>query len=75
MLTDDDQERPLSQQERREYSMIIKTNSDLLMNLVNDILDFSDLNSGRAKVTIMEVNGTGHHSWEIYQQSNQPTEP
>ena len=56
MLTDDDQERPLSQQERREYSMIIKTNSDLLMNLVNDILDFSDLNSGRAKVTIMEVN-------------------
>ena len=55
MLTDGDEERPLSQQERREYSMIIKTNSDLLMNLVNDILDFSDLNSGRAKVTVMEV--------------------
>lgn len=55
MLTDDSPDNPLSDQERKEYSNIIKTNSGVLMNLVNDILDFSDLNSGRAKVVIMQV--------------------
>ena len=55
MLTDDSPDNPLTDQERKEYSNIIKTNSGVLMNLVNDILDFSDLNSGRAKVVIMQV--------------------
>jgi len=41
----DDMENPT--EEQKEYVEIIRTNSDLLMQLINDILDLSRLESGK----------------------------
>ncbi len=41
----DDMENPT--EEQKEYAEIIRTNSDLLMQLINDILDLSRLESGK----------------------------
>ena len=40
----------LTQAERNEYAAIIISNSQMLMTLVNDVLDLSDLNSGKTVV-------------------------
>ncbi|MGN0213177.1 MAG: ATP-binding protein [Muribaculaceae bacterium] len=45
----------LSQQERDEYAAIINSNSQMLITLVNDVLDLSDLNSGK---TVVDNNWT-----------------
>ena len=46
----------LSEEEIAEYGVIIQSNTDLLSNLVNDILDISDMESGKYKLNI----GTCH---------------
>lgn len=40
----------ISDEERDQYCEIIQKNSDLLLNLINDILDISRLESGRVKL-------------------------
>ena len=37
----------LSKAERENFTELINTNSDLLLNLINDILDLSRIESGR----------------------------
>lgn len=46
----------LGDDEKREFNKIIHTNSDLLTGLVNDILVLSELQSGKAKVNMTQVN-------------------
>ncbi|WP_455584000.1 ATP-binding protein [Bacteroides sp.] len=41
----------ISEEERESYSEIIKSNSDLLLRLINDILDLSRLESDRVTMT------------------------
>lgn len=42
----------LSEEEISEYGVIIQSNTDLLSNLVNDILDVSDMESGKYRMNI-----------------------
>lgn len=42
----------LSEEEITEYGVIIQSNTDLLSTLVNDILDISDMESGKYKMNI-----------------------
>lgn len=42
----------LSEEEIAEYGVIIQSNTDLLSNLVNDILDISDMESGKYRLNI-----------------------
>lgn len=42
----------VSQEEQRDYFEIIKTNSDLLLRLINDILDVSRLEAGRVVLSL-----------------------
>ena len=42
----------LSEEEIAEYGVIIQSNTDLLSNLVNDILDISDMESGKSKLNL-----------------------
>lgn len=42
----------LSEEEIAEYGVIIQSNTDLLSTLVNDILDISDMESGKYKMNI-----------------------
>lgn len=44
----------ISEEEMQEYSSIIETNTELLRTLVNDILDVSDLDSGKYRLNIGE---------------------
>lgn len=48
VITDSD----LEPEERETFAGIIRTNSDLLLNLINDILDISRLESGRTKFVV-----------------------
>lgn len=45
-----------SQEEQQSYYQIIKTNSDLLLRLINDILDLSRLEAGRMILTWEECD-------------------
>lgn len=51
-------------EEKEEYSALIKHNSALLSNLINDVLDLSSLESGRYSIVI-----TPTHVNEVLQQS------
>ena len=42
--------------ERKEYNEIIQTNSQLLLQLVNDILDLSRIESGKTEINLQIVN-------------------
>ena len=42
----------LSEEEIAEYGVIIQSNTDLLSTLVNDILDISDMESGKYRMNI-----------------------
>ena len=44
----------MDEAQRKEYSAIIKQNSEVLLNLVNDVLDISRLESGMMKFTLQE---------------------
>lgn len=44
----------MDEEQRKEYSAIIKKNSEVLLNLVNDVLDISRLESGMMKFNIQE---------------------
>lgn len=44
------------QDEREEYMEIIRTNSNLLLQLINDILDLSRIESGKMEVHLQEVD-------------------
>lgn len=46
----------LSEEEIAEYGVIIQSNTDLLSNLVNDILDISDMESGKYRMDIGTCN-------------------
>ena len=46
----------LSEEEIAEYGVIIQSNTDLLSTLVNDILDISDMESGKYKMNIGECH-------------------
>lgn len=41
-----------SDEERKEFTNIISKNSNTLLHLVNDVLDFSRLDSGKVKLTV-----------------------
>ena len=56
IITNPEAEKSLSDEDRREYGKIITQNSEMLITLVNDILDFSDLNSGKSRVNISGVS-------------------
>lgn len=56
IITNPEMTKSLSDEERREYGRIITQNSEMLITLVNDILDFSDLNSGKSRVNISGVS-------------------
>lgn len=60
LLSDPDISLTLSDEERKEYGEIIKSNTELLTNLVNDVLDIGDMDSGKYRVLIqqMPVNAT-----------------
>lgn len=49
----------ISQEEKETYFNIIQTNSDLLLNLINDILDISRLESGRIKFVYEDCDIVG----------------
>lgn len=44
----------MDEEQRKEYSSIIKKNSEILLNLVNDVLDLSRLESGMMKFNLQE---------------------
>lgn len=44
----------MDDEQRKEYSVIIKKNSEVLLNLVNDVLDISRLEAGMMKFTPQE---------------------
>ena len=46
----------LSEEEIAEYGVIIQSNTDLLSTLVNDILDISDMESGKFRMNITTCN-------------------
>lgn len=46
----------LSEEEIAEYGIIIQSNTDLLSTLVNDILDISDMESGKFRMNISVCN-------------------
>ena len=46
----------LSEEEIAEYGVIIQSNTDFLSTLVNDILDISDMESGKYRLYIGECN-------------------
>ncbi len=46
----------LSEEEIAEYGVIIQSNTDLLSTLVNDILDISDMESGKYRINIGVCN-------------------
>lgn len=46
----------LSEEEIAEYGVIIQSNTDLLSTLVNDILDISDMESGKYRMNIGTCN-------------------
>ena len=45
-----------TEEERQSYFQIIKTNSDLLLRLINDILDLSRLEANRVTLTWEECD-------------------
>lgn len=46
----------VSEEEHRHFFEIIKTNSDLLLRLINDILDISRLESGKVQLTYETID-------------------
>ena len=46
----------LTEEEKKEYVKIIHQNSETLLNLLNDILDISIIESGKIKINIREIN-------------------
>ena len=46
----------MDEAQRKEYSTIIKQNSEILLNLVNDVLDISRLEAGMMKFTLQEYD-------------------
>lgn len=52
ILTTPEIRESISDEEMEEYSTIIETNTELLRTLVNDILDVSDLDSGKYRMNI-----------------------
>lgn len=56
LLTDPDVYESLSQEELNEFMGMISNNSNLLTTLVNDILNLSDLESGKYKMTMSNMN-------------------
>ena len=46
----------ISQEEIAEYNSIIKSNSNLLLHLINDILDLSRMESGRVNLNMQPCN-------------------
>ena len=46
----------LSKAERENFTELINTNSDLLLNLINDILDLSRIESGRMSFSFQQYS-------------------
>lgn len=46
----------LSKEERENFTELINTNSDLLLNLINDILDLSRIESGRMSFSFQQYS-------------------
>ena len=54
ILTDESIE--LSAEEKEQYTDVIMTNGNLLLNLINDILDISRMDSGRMDIHLQQVD-------------------
>ncbi len=54
ILTDENIE--LSTEEKEQYTGVIMTNGNLLLNLINDILDLSRIDSGRMDIHLQRVD-------------------
>lgn len=54
MLNDDSEE--LSPEERKEFASIINSNSDILLNIINDMLEISKLDAGKVNYQFEECN-------------------
>lgn len=48
----------LTQEEKEQYSDIINSSTDMLTSLVNDILDIGDIESGKYRIYVQEVDVT-----------------
>ena len=55
LLANPEMNEVLTQEEKEQYSDIIGSNTDLLTNLVNDILDLGDIESGKYRIYLQDV--------------------
>ncbi|WP_241160000.1 ATP-binding protein [Parabacteroides sp. ZJ-118] len=65
----------LSKEERENFTELINTNSDLLLNLINDILDLSRIESGRMsfsfqQYSLNELISTIHQTFKVLMSEN-----
>lgn len=56
LLADPQMSEMLSQEEKQQYSDIINSSTDMLTSLVNDILDIGDIESGKYRIYVQDVD-------------------
>lgn len=56
LLTTPEMREFISDEEMKQYGNIIRSNTDMLTTLVNDILDISDMNSGKYRMNFEDIS-------------------